>query len=461
MNSRGRPAPLPLPSSSLVYTVSQIARGIRTALENAFDVVIVQGEVAAFKGRHSNGNVYFSLKDPGAEIAVVLFEDRVTRSIVDSLADGITVQVEGEITVFERQGKYQLRALRIHAVGYGALQARFDALKRKLELEGLFAVERKRPLPIYPTHIGIVTSATGAAIQDMVRILRGHAPYVRITVADTRVQGDGAARDIAAAIRRMNRWGQVDVLIAGRGGGSPQDLWAFNEEIVVRAIVECTMPVVAAVGHEADVTLADLAADQRAATPTHAAHLVVKDIEEIRRTIAQLSQVARKRILAELDHERSRLRGLEHHRALREPVSQIRQQIQNVDLLHTRLTRGLRDWVTPRRGTLRQLWTRLRSHTPSRSFARARDRIEACRRSAHRSVTTALTSRREQLLRERRLLESVDHVTVLRRGYALVWNEDGTKVRKRGSELHAGDSVELQFFDARAGARVNEVKETS
>lgn len=457
MNSRGRPAPLPLPSSNLVYTVSQISKGIRTALENAFDVVIVQGEVSGFKGQHSNGNTYFSLKDPGAEISVVLFADRTTRLILDSLANGITVQVEGDLTVFERQGKYQLRALRIHSVGYGALQARFDALKRKLELEGLFAVERKRPLPLYPTSIGIVTSTTGAALQDLLRILRGHAPYARITLADTRVQGDGAARDIAAAIRRMNRWGQADVLIVGRGGGSTQDLWAFNEEIVVRAIVESRIPVVSAVGHEADITLADFAADHRAATPTHAAHLVVKDIEEIRRTLAQLSQVARKRILAELEHEKSRLRGLEHHRALREPAWRIRQEIQNVDLFHTRLTRGLRDGVTPRRGTLQELATRLRSHTPSRSFARARDRIEASRRSAFRAVTTALASRRERLLRERRLLESVDHVTVLRRGYALVWSQDGTKVRKRGTELHAGDSVELQFFDARAGARVTEV----
>jgi len=203
MNSRGRPAPLPLPSRQ-VFTVTEITRGIRNALQNAFETVLVQGEVANYKGVHPpSGNHYFSLKDSASQIDVVIFSDRITKTIRDILQNGIALQIEGDLTVFEKQGRYQLRAFRIEPVGYGALQARFDALKKKLEQEGLFAVQRKRPLPVYPTRIGIVTSTTGAALTDMVRILQGHAPYAKITVADTRVQGEGAARDIQNAMQSM------------------------------------------------------------------------------------------------------------------------------------------------------------------------------------------------------------------------------------------------------------------
>src|SRR6185295_7161754 len=253
MNSRGRPAPLPLPRSGSaagpIFTVSEITRGIRNVLEDAFGPVTVQGEVAGYKGTSSSGHTYFSLKDASAQIDVVLYADRATPAMLASLQNGISFQVFGEITVYEKSGRYQIRALRVEPIGYGALQARFDALKRKLELEGLFAAERKRPLPLYPTRIGIITSESGAVLHDMVRFLRARAPYVRIVFADTRVQGDGAARDIAAAIARMNAKSNVDVLIVGRGGGSLQDLWAFNEEAVVRAIVASAIPVVSAVGH--------------------------------------------------------------------------------------------------------------------------------------------------------------------------------------------------------------------
>ena len=466
MNSRGRPAPLPLPRSGSaagpIFTVSEITRGIRNVLEDAFGPVTVQGEVAGYKGTSSSGHTYFSLKDASAQIDVVLYADRATPAMLASLQNGISFQVFGEITVYEKSGRYQIRALRVEPIGYGALQARFDALKRKLELEGLFAAERKRPLPLYPTRIGIITSESGAVLHDMVRFLRARAPYVRIVFADTRVQGDGAARDIAAAIARMNAKSNVDVLIVGRGGGSLQDLWAFNEEAVVRAIVASAIPVVSAVGHETDVTLADLAADARAATPTHAAEVVVKEIAAIREKLEDMSHHARRRILAELAHARSRLHGLESHRALREPAWRIREGQQELDRLHERIARALRDWVTVRRTAVSRWDTRLQSHSPARSFAHARDRIESCRRSMDRAMGTDLARRRKSVESQRRLLESFDHHRVLERGYALVWSESGERLRKRGAELRPGDPIEVQFFDARAGATVTEVKkETS
>ncbi|OLD59855.1 MAG: exodeoxyribonuclease VII large subunit, partial [Ignavibacteria bacterium 13_1_40CM_2_61_4] len=227
MSQRGRVYPLPMPGRpDRVFTVSELTQSIKGTLEERYGIVVVQGEVTAIK-RPSSGHTYFSLKDSNAEIAVVLFARQTTAAIREVLQDGLAVQVEGEITVYPKRGQYQILASRVEPVGYGALQAQFEALKRKLQAEGLFAFERKRPLPRYPTRIGIVTSASGAALHDIVRILRARAPYVSITLADTRVQGEGAAREIAQALARMNTWGRVDVIVVGRGGGSPQDLWAF------------------------------------------------------------------------------------------------------------------------------------------------------------------------------------------------------------------------------------------
>jgi exodeoxyribonuclease VII large subunit len=246
----------------------------------------------------------------------------------------------------------------------------------------------------------------------------------------------------------------------GRGGGSLQDLWAFNEEAVVRAIVGSRIPVVSAVGHESDNTLADFAADLRAATPTHAAQIVVKDSAGIRNTLATMSEVARRRILAELAHARSRLRGFESHRALREPEWRIREGMQRIDRLEGKLRRALSDWVTVRRTAVVRSEATLRLHSPARSFAHARERVESCRRSIARAMATDLARRRKSVESQRRLLDSFDHHQVLERGYALVWSEGGGTLRKRGAELRPGDAIQVQFLDARAGARVTEVEVT-
>jgi exodeoxyribonuclease VII large subunit len=257
------------PSEPRVFTVSELAQAVKSTLEEGFGLVVVQGEISNYK-RHSSGHHYFQLKDEKAQIEVALFKGPASRLGV-ALQSGMAVQVEGELTSYPPRSQYQIVATRVTPIGYGALQAQFEALKRRLQTEGLFAEERKRPLPRYPTRIGLVTSPTGAAVQDMLRVLRARAPYAAITLAPVKVQGEGAAEEIAAAVALLNEWGQVDVIIAARGGGSPQDLWAFNEEVVVRALATSRIPTVSAVGHEVDFTLADFAADVRAATPTHAA----------------------------------------------------------------------------------------------------------------------------------------------------------------------------------------------
>jgi exodeoxyribonuclease VII large subunit len=439
-----------------VYTVSELTQGIKVVLEESIGIVMVQGEVTALT-RHGSGHSYFSLKDEHAQIRIVLFARQMTAAIRDVLQEGMAVRVEGEVTVYAKRGEYQIIASRVEPVGYGALQARFEALKRKLQLEGLFADDRKRPLPRYPTRIGIVTSASGAALHDVVRVLRSRAPYVSITLADTRVQGEGAALEIAAALSRMNVWGQVDIIIVARGGGSPQDLWAFNEEPVVRAIAGSRIPVVSAVGHEVDITLADLAADLRATTPTQAGTLVVLDQDEIRRTLRDLTRHARERIVRELGQARARLQGFENHHALRRPGRRIQDELQGLDQIQGRLTRALGDWVIRRRGRTQVLTERLRAHAPSRSFARARDRIEGCRQRALKSFAVGLARRRERVRSQARLLDSFDHHRVLERGYALIRGGDRGALLKRGAGLRSSDAIEVQFFDARARARVTEV----
>ncbi|HEY3156736.1 MAG TPA: exodeoxyribonuclease VII large subunit [Candidatus Eisenbacteria bacterium] len=458
MNQRGRVLPLPAPGRrNRVFTVSELTQGIKNFLEDRFGVVLVQGEVTALV-RHASGHLYFSLKDELSVIRVVLFAGQAGVSVRNTLANGIAVQVEGEVTVYPKSGYYQIRALRVEPVGYGALQVRFEALKRKLQAEGLFAPERKRTLPRYPTRIGIVTSASGAALKDMVRIIRTRAPYTSITVIDTRVQGDGAAKEIAAALGRMNAWGQVDVIVVGRGGGSPEDLWAFNEEAVVRAIAASRIPVVSAVGHEVDITLADLAADLRAATPSHAGEEILKDLEDIRRTLLDMSRHARDRILREINQARTHLRALEHHHALKRPERRIREELQSLDQYQDRLSRALSGWVISRRRRTEVLAERLYGYAPSRSFARARDRIEAIRRRALQTFTSRLSRQRERIQSQARLLDSFDHHRVLERGYALVWSEGHRALLKRGMALRESDSIEVQFYDARARARVTQVE---
>src|SRR5881394_3925287 len=268
------------PKTSRVFTVSELTRSIRGTLETKFGSVWVQGEISNYK-LHPSGHQYFTLKDQRAQISCVIWRDTMA-SPRQPLVDGAQVQIYGTVTVFESQGKYQLRVEILQPRGVGMLQAKFEALKRKLEAEGLFAPERKRSLPKFPRRIGIVTSPTGAAIRDILNVLRRRAPWLQILINPVRVQGTGAAQEIAVAIRELatpnENWKPLDLIVIARGGGSMEDLWEFNEEIVARAMAAAEIPIVSAVGHEIDFTISDFVADLRAPTPSAAAELIVPDI---------------------------------------------------------------------------------------------------------------------------------------------------------------------------------------
>ena len=327
--------------TSRVLTVSELTRQIRGTLETRFGAVWVQGEISNYKLRPS-GHQYFTLKDQRAQIACVIFRNTMA-PLRQALVDGTQVQVYGNVSVFEARGQYQLSVQILQPRGLGLLQAKFDALKRRLDAEGLFDPARKRALPRFPRRIGIVTSPSGAAIRDLLNVLRRRAPWLQILINPVRVQGSGAAAEIAVAIRELatanENWLPVDLIVVARGGGSIEDLWEFNEEIVARAIVDVSVPVVSAIGHEIDFTICDFVADLRAPTPSAAAELIVPDIVDLRRRIAELAASFHKCLRHFVEHQKTRLRFLSERTLVRNLVARMREAQQRIDVVRESLAR--------------------------------------------------------------------------------------------------------------------------
>src|SRR5258706_12577697 len=309
--------------TSKVFTVGELTRQIRGTLETKFGAVWVQGEISNYK-LHPSSHQYFTLKDQRAQIACVIWRDTVSPPR-QPLVDGSQVQVYGTVTVFDARGQYQLNVQILQPRGVGLLQAKFEALKRKLEAEGLFAAERKRSLPKFPRRIGIITSPSGAAVRDILNVLRRRAPWLQILINPVRVQGTGAAQEIAVAIRELATpnevFAPVDLIVVTRGGGSIEDLWEFNEEIVSRAIFHSAVPIVSAVGHEIDFTICDFVADLRAPTPSAAAELIVPDIIDLQRRIDGCARALGRQLLnrardaqQRLDHVRETLQRCLAHK---------------------------------------------------------------------------------------------------------------------------------------------------
>lgn len=374
--------------------------------------VWVEGEISNFK-RHRSGHCYFTLKDEDAQVRCVMWR-HFTRYVFFEPQDGMLVRVHGGASVYEVRGDLQLVVKSMQPAGEGALQKAFEAIKRKLSDEGLFDAGRKKPLPEFPETIGVVTSGSGAALHDILTVLQRRFPAVRVLLCPVQVQGIGAAEEIADAIECFNRQHhdpafRADVLIVGRGGGSLEDLWAFNEEVVARAIAASTIPVVSAVGHETDFSIADFVADLRAATPSIAAELCVPDRRELmaalRGSIVRMSQCQRDRI----ERNRRLITGILESRAMHRPEVRLRQSVQRLDDLQNRLDRSLHAVVE-----------------------RRRTKLEGC-------------DRQLSLLNPARPME---------RGYVRV-ERNGTII-KRSADLDAGDDVNLRFVD---GARTATIKE--
>lgn len=345
-----------------VYTVSQLNREIRFLLEAQYPVLWVEGEISNLK-LHSSGHIYFSLKDEKTQISAVFFSHH-NHSLKFELKDGLKVLALGKVSLYEARGQYQLYVERLAPKGLGALQLAFLQLKEKLEKEGLFRSECKKPIPKFPRVVGVVTSPTGAAIRDILNVVSRRFQGTQVLLNPVRVQGEGAAQEIAQAIKEMNECGGIDVLIVGRGGGSLEDLWAFNEETVARAVFASRIPVISAVGHEIDWTICDLVADLRAPTPSAAAELVVQNREELERRLADMEAGMKKAARNLLEDWHSRLETLRESYAFKQPLALVAQYFQRVDELLRQLQNYLRAFVMMKRQAFETASGRLHALSP-------------------------------------------------------------------------------------------------
>lgn len=417
-----------------VFTVSEITRTVRALIESEVGRVWVQGEICNHR-RQSSGHQYFSIKDERAVLPCVLFNKVLPRSRVE-LADGMLVQVRGEMTVYEPRGQYQLNVSLVQPAGAGLLQAKFEALKRKLEAEGLFAVERKRAIPKFPMRIGIVTSPTGAAIRDLLNIAQRRAPWMKVIINPVRVQGNGAAEEITAAVAEFNELGgadngfaPVDVIVVCRGGGSAEDLWAFNEELVARAIFASTIPVVSAVGHEIDFTIADFVADLRAPTPSAAAELVAPEATELLRWIAHHQNRLHREMTNCLAKWRSQIRAVSHSPIFHEPKRKLAESSQRLDHCAERLHRAALRSVKEPRNRFAKLLAALQERSPEHAFQIQRHRVEILQEKITHLKQQGIESCRCRIVRAADLLRALSPQNVLTRGYTISTTELGVVVK--------------------------------
>jgi exodeoxyribonuclease VII large subunit len=422
----------PVETTRKVFSVGELTEQIRRLLEKQIGQVWVSGEVTNFRAQ-SSGHIYFTLKDAGAQIACVLFRGEAVPHR-EFIADGQKLLVQGDLTVYEARGQHQLIVRAVELQGVGALQAAFEKLKLKLAAEGLFAVERKRPLPKYPQRIGLVTSPTGAAIRDVLHVIQRRNPGLEIILVPSRVQGDGAAREIAGAIRVLNEFdANLDLILITRGGGSLEDLWAFNEEAVARAIFESAIPVVSAVGHEIDFTIADFVADVRAATPSAAAEIITEGMFSSLNFLAQCGERLRQLARRQWEDKQLELTRQADRLARAHPRRKFQNWQQQLDDLQSDLSRSLKHRARHSQILLQNLRERLHRIRPS----------------------YFLKQRREQLRQIERRLNALGPEQVLGRGYSITMDAASGKVLRDAKKVKAGQKIKTRL---KAGEMVSKVE---
>lgn len=437
------PASTTGPPRRQVLTVGDLTANIREVLEGEFFNVWVEGELSNAKV-WNNGHLYFTLKDDRAALKGVMFRTQL-RTLKFRPTDGLRVIARGRISVYDPRGEYQLTCEQMEPKGLGQLQLAFEQLKKTLQAEGLFDESRKRPLPALPRKIGIVTSLDGAAIRDMLKVLARRYRNAHIVIRSTRVQGDGSSADIAHAIRAIQKVPGVDVLIVGRGGGSIEDLWAFNEEPVARAIAACGVPVISAVGHESDVTIADFVADRRAPTPSAAAEIVVASRDEFCHRIDRMRGRLDAAMHGRVQSLSRRVHILTGRTALAGFPTRLAMRGRDVTELTHRLSRAVREHVAARSRTVALLERRVDGFDPGRRLAASRTQLATLDGrvlgAARRRRDRANARLRESIGR----LESMSPLAVLGRGYAVAWNADRTRALRSSMDVAPGDRIHVRL----------------
>lgn len=446
----------PTPAGEKAVSVTQLLRRMKNLLEGQIGELWIEGEVSNLR-KQGSGHWYFSLKDEGAQISCAMFGAR-KRPGADALQDGAKVRVFAEASVYEARGQLQIIVQKAEAAGSGDLQARFEALKRKLHAEGLFDAGRKQPIPGFPKTIGLITSGSGAALQDILNVLTRRAPWVQPVLFPVRVQGRGAEIEIAQAIDKMGRpeafgYPRCDVLIVGRGGGSIEDLWNFNEEVVARAIAACPIPIISAVGHEIDFTIADFVADLRAPTPSAAAELAVADGAELSARLAQwrgrLNRLTRER----LTRSRLALDALKRGVLQRDGEKLLREPMMRLDTARGRLSQAVRAAIDAASQRLNEARAGHRAQHPAKVLERRLEYLTSLRRRLERAGGDPLVRRHDRLVRLRGLLRALGPESAFQRGFSITLGEDGKAVRSAAS-LKPGDLLRTKFIDGETTSRV-------
>lgn len=441
----------------VVLTPSQLNSDIRQALERGFPPLWVEGEISNLALPRS-GHMYFSLKDADSQIGCAMFRNR-NQLLRFRPENGQQVLVRARLTVYEPRGQYQLLVESMEPAGDGALRAAFEALKAKLQDEGLFDADRKRQLPAAPQRIGIVSSPTGAALRDILTTLQRRYPIGEVVLYPSAVQGNDAPRQILAAIEAANRRRECDVLIIARGGGSLEDLMAFNDEAVARAIAASRIPVISGIGHETDFTIADFVADLRAPTPTGAAERVAPDIRDWQLTLASLESGLTGALQRQLVRRRERLEWVQRRLEQQHPGQRLRQQAQRLDELEARLARAVQGGVRERRQNVARLSAELREHQPGHRITRQLDNLGDLRQRLSRSMVEQVDGRRQLLQELGRALNAVSPLATLGRGYAIINRGADGKVVTRAGEVTVGDRIEARLQDGRLQATVDGILE--
>ncbi|TWE06319.1 exodeoxyribonuclease VII large subunit [Neobacillus bataviensis] len=418
--------------------------------------VHVRGEISNFK-QHSSGHMYFTLKDEKARILAVMFAGQ-SRFMKFLPENGMKVIVKGEVSVYEPSGQYQIYIREMQPDGIGELFLAYEQLKQRLEAEGLFAPETKKNIPLYPRTVGVITSPTGAAIRDVITTIKRRYPIANILVFPALVQGENAAPSIVKAIEKANSMEEIDVLIVGRGGGSIEELWAFNEEMTARAIFLSKIPIISAVGHETDFTIADFVADMRAPTPTGAAELAVPHIEELMDRILQRQTRLIRVMSGRFNFEKERLNRVQKSYAFRYPHRLYEQKLEQVDRLTERLVRGTSRLAGVKNDQYEILSKRLQRKHPNEGLQEAKRRFDRTQKDINRAVSQIYVRKQTEFDRIVSTLQALSPLKIMERGYSLAYTEDNRLV-KSVNQVKANEQVQIQLTDGSLFCKVETIKE--
>lgn len=439
-----------------ILSVKDLNRYIKLLLEgdSRLQDVWVRGEISNFT-HHSSGHMYFTLKDADGRLKSIMFASH-NQKLGFIPKEGTKVIARGNISVYERDGAYQFYVTAMQPDGIGSLYLAFEQLKKKLEAEGLFAPERKKPIPRFPRAIGVITSPTGAAIRDVIITLQRRFPSIPILLYPVLVQGTQAAPSIVKAIEAMNRLGEADVLIVGRGGGSLEELWAFNEEAVARAICASAIPIISAVGHETDFTIADFVADLRAPTPTAAAELAVPHHLELKQQLSQQAQRLHYGLLQQLRRKQERLERAKRSPFLTNPRRQLLMQpAERLDRLAEQLGYRMRQRLTGLAQRRLRLERRLSSFNPTEQAVMARQRLDASKRQMLTAMQTLLRSKKQEWLSGVRHLDALSPLKVMQRGYSLSYDEQEKQLIRSITQVKIGDRLSIRLKDGKIQCQVS------